>query len=101
MERSWNVALPAPPPPPVPTCTGFVTPQEYDRTSTSSLCLSSVDSPLISPSFAKMSIDMDAPQQIHRPRSDVPRTQWRSTAAIFCEPVEAGGLARESTVAAR
>src|SRR5262249_40890865 len=49
MERSWKVALPAPPPLPVGMCAEFVTPQEYDSTSTSSLCLSSRDSPLMSP----------------------------------------------------
>src|SRR5262249_58368623 len=41
----------------------FVTPQEYDSTSTSSLCLSSRDSPLISPIFAKMSAAMATPEQ--------------------------------------
>src|SRR5215831_4507875 len=63
MERSWKVALPAPPPPPVPIWPGFVTPQEYDSTSTSSLCLLSVDSPLMSPIFAKMSTATDSPRQ--------------------------------------
>src|SRR5262249_13634657 len=62
MERSWNVALPAPPPPPEGMCAVFVTPQEYDSTSTSSLCLSSRDSPLMSPIFAKMSAAMATPE---------------------------------------
>src|SRR5678815_3785319 len=55
MERSWNVALPAPPPPPEGIAAWFVTPHENESTSISSLCLSSSDSPLISPIFAKMS----------------------------------------------
>src|SRR5262249_16014683 len=66
MERSWKVALPAPPPlppPPVGMCAEFVTPQEYDSTWTSSLCLSSRDSPLISPIFAKMSAAMGTPER--------------------------------------
>src|SRR5262245_31908319 len=62
MERSWNVALPAPPPPPEGMCAVLVTPQEYDSTSTSSLCLSSRDSPLMSPIFAKMSAAMATPE---------------------------------------
>src|SRR5262245_24528181 len=56
MERSWNVARPAPPPlPPGEIDVAFVTPHENESTSISSLCLSSIDSPLMSPSFAKMS----------------------------------------------
>ena len=38
-----------------PMFAGFVTPQENDSTSISSLCLDSWDSPLMSPIFAKMS----------------------------------------------
>src|SRR5437764_12432736 len=53
-ERSWKFALPAPAPLPA-TATEFVTPQDQLRTSISSLCLLSWDSPLMSPSFAKMS----------------------------------------------
>ena len=56
-ERSWKVALPAPPPPPM--VAAFATPQENDSTSISSLCLSSADSPLMSPIFAKMSDAME------------------------------------------
>src|SRR3954470_25007803 len=52
---SWNAALPSPPPLPEDIEPAFETPHEYDSTSISSLCLSSSDSPLISPSFAKMS----------------------------------------------
>src|SRR4029077_327904 len=55
MVRSWKVALPTPPPPIEITEPGFVTPHENDSTSISSLCLSSIDSPLMSPSFAKIS----------------------------------------------
>src|SRR6478609_11552379 len=55
MDRSWKVARPAPPPPPVPALPVFVTPQENESTSISSLCLASSDSPLMSPIFAKMS----------------------------------------------
>src|SRR6516225_4226565 len=51
--------LAGPPPLPVGMCAEFVTPQEYDSTSTSSLCLSSRDSPLMSPIFAKMSAAME------------------------------------------
>src|SRR5262245_17637070 len=54
-ERSWNVAFPAPPPLPTPCGLRLSTPQDQLRTSISSLCLSSIDSPLMSPSFAKMS----------------------------------------------
>src|SRR6185436_19355363 len=53
--KSLKLALPSPPPPPwamVPLC---CTPQDHESTSTSSLCLLSRDSPLMSPSFAKMS----------------------------------------------
>src|SRR5215831_18395104 len=65
MERSWKVALPAPPPlppPPVGMCAKFVTPQEYDSTSTSSLCLSSRDSPL-------MSLDLSSAASLDHRRS--------------------------------
>src|SRR4030095_16033911 len=55
MDRSWKVALPAPAPPPEAMEPAFVTPHENESTSISFLCLSSSDSPLISPSFAKMS----------------------------------------------
>src|SRR5262245_46487462 len=56
MVRSWKVALPAPlPPPPGETDAEFVTPHENESTSISSLCLSSSDSPLMSPIFAKIS----------------------------------------------
>src|SRR5690349_3857489 len=51
---SWKVALPAPPPAPVIDWE-LLTPQENDRTSISPLCLSSADSPLMSPILAKMS----------------------------------------------
>src|SRR5512143_3468326 len=51
-ERSVKVAFPAPPP---VIFAEFVTPQEYDSTSISSLCLESWDSPLMSPTFAKIS----------------------------------------------
>jgi hypothetical protein len=51
---SWKVALPAPPPAPVMDAE-LLTPQENDRTSISPLCLSSADSPLMSPILAKMS----------------------------------------------
>ena len=61
-DRSWNVALPSPPPDPWPIEPALLTPQEYDSTSISSLCLASSDSPLMSPSFAKMSEAM-----IHAP----------------------------------
>ena len=61
MERSWKVALPAPAPLPVAIVAEFVTPQEKDSTSISSLCLSSRDSPLMSPIFAKMSDAMWMP----------------------------------------
>src|SRR5262245_65599462 len=55
MVRSWKVALPAPPPPPPgATAPEFVTPHENESTSISSLCLASIDSPLMSPIFAKM-----------------------------------------------
>src|SRR5262245_55952455 len=78
MERSWKVALPAPPPlpPPVGMCAEFVTPQEYDSTSTSSLCLASRDSPLMSPIFAKMSAAME-----HLKRFNVRLTAGRITNA--------------------
>src|SRR5262245_16455735 len=93
MTRSWKVALPAPPPLPV-LIAGFVTPQEYDSTSISSLCLASRDSPLMSPSLAKMSIAI----WIHSNdrRSTDGRTDHegrrRVETAIFCESMfEAGG----------
>src|ERR1043166_1532054 len=80
MERSWNVALPAPPPPPAEVAPVFVTPHENESTSISSLCLASSDSPLMSPIFAKMSDAIwillkklrPANQMIRRPR---PRAQ--------------------------
>src|SRR5215207_2511581 len=53
-DRSWKVALPAPPPPPVPAGTELVTPHENESTSISSLCLASPDSPLMSDSLAKI-----------------------------------------------
>src|SRR5689334_4318165 len=53
-ERSAKRALPWPAPVPA-TVTSFVTPQDQLRTSISPLCFSSSDSPLMSPSFAKMS----------------------------------------------
>src|SRR6266487_1029398 len=56
IERPWKVALPAPPPPPISIPPVFVTPQENDSASISSLCLASTDSPLMSPIFAKMSV---------------------------------------------
>src|SRR5262249_10442409 len=94
MERSWKVALPAPPPLPVGMCAEFVTPQEYDSTSTSSLCLSSRDSPLMSPIFAKMSAateHLNASSSDWRP--DGARTQpKRVETAIFLEStVHLGG----------
>ena len=58
--KSAKLALPAPPPGPVtdPDC---ATPQDHESTSTSSLCLASLDSPLMSPILAKMSLAMDTP----------------------------------------
>src|SRR5215475_5520366 len=53
-DRSEKVAFPAPPPL-ESIFAEFATPQEYDSTSISSLCLESWDSPLMSPIFAKMS----------------------------------------------
>src|SRR5260370_3523658 len=56
---SWTLALPAPDPPPpweAPVC---ATPQLQARTSISPLCLSSLDSPLMSSSFKNMSAAMD------------------------------------------
>jgi len=52
---SWKLALPSPPPLPCAMEPALFTPHEYDSTSISSLCLSSSDSPLMSPIFAKMS----------------------------------------------
>src|SRR4051794_6607788 len=54
-ERSWKVGLPAPPPLPSLVARGLTTPQDQLRTSISSLCFESSDSPLMSPIFAKMS----------------------------------------------
>src|SRR5262245_24783967 len=85
MERSWKVALPAPPPPPpVPMVPVFVTPQEYDSTSTSSLCLLSLESPLMSTIFARMSVAMDAPEQSVVRLADHECSEAVET-AIFCE----------------
>ena len=83
--------MPAPPPPPVPILPARVTPQEYDSTSISSLCLESVDSPLMSPSFAKMSAAMDAPEHsLVRLTAGKPRSGIET--AIFWEStVEVGG----------
>ena len=65
IDKSWKVALPAPPPPPVGDPPLLVTPHENDITSISSLCLASSDSPLMSPIFAKMSDAMvDAPEPL-------------------------------------
>src|SRR5262245_58635018 len=61
INRSWKVALPAPPPPPVEVDPEFVTPHENESTSISSLCLESTDSPLMSPILAKMSVAIGAP----------------------------------------
>src|SRR4029077_15954922 len=54
-ERSWKLALPSPPPLPPRISPAFDTPHDQLRTSISPLCLSSSDSPLMSPIFAKMS----------------------------------------------
>src|SRR5262245_50943054 len=95
MERSWKVALPAPPPLPVGMCAVFVTPQEYDSTSTSSLCLSSRDSPLMSPIFAKMSAAMDTPERfiVRLTAGRITNAARRVETAIFWEStVHLGGL---------
>src|SRR3954471_18598989 len=57
-ERSRKEDLPAPAPVPAAAVAGFETPQDQLRISISSLCLSSSDSPLMSPSLAKMSAAM-------------------------------------------
>src|SRR5262249_36150696 len=49
------------PPPPVDVDPEFVTPQENESTSISSLCLESTDSPLMSPILAKISVAIGAP----------------------------------------
>src|SRR4029079_19302577 len=47
IDRSRNVALPAPPPPPGAADPEFATPQENESTSISFLCLESRDSPYL------------------------------------------------------
>src|SRR5262245_45022215 len=54
MERSLKVARPPTPPPPEEPEAGWATPHENESTSISSLCVASVDSPLMSPILAKM-----------------------------------------------
>src|SRR6478752_3176675 len=56
--NSWKLALPAPPPPPWLAVPDWDTPHDHDRTSISSLCLTSLDSPLIVPMRAKIDSDI-------------------------------------------
>jgi hypothetical protein len=84
ISDSHQSALPAPPAPPAAVPPVFVTPHENETTSISSLCLSSSDSPLMSPIFAKMSDAIepslrfctltDDPTQTQQPRDVDHRT---------------------------
>ena len=56
--KSLKLALPAAAPLPPATPPAWLTPHDQESTSTSSLCLPSSDSPLMSPSFMKMSAAM-------------------------------------------
>src|SRR5262245_46233264 len=76
--KSWNLAFPAPPPPPTTPDPPPATPHDQLRTSISSLCLSSVDSPLISPSFAKIS-PATTTSPGTRPRDNTPSLRRPST----------------------
>src|SRR5580698_11208919 len=56
-EISWTATLPAPAPPPVWALPELDIPQLQARMSISPLCLWSLDSPLMSPSFRNISED--------------------------------------------
>src|SRR5262245_37131025 len=58
-DRSWTLTFPAPAPPPMWALPDWFMPQLHDRTSISSLCLSSPDSPLIPSILMNMSTAMD------------------------------------------
>src|SRR6478736_7508438 len=100
MERSLKVALPAPPPPPEPMVPVFVTPQENDSTSISPGCLTSTDSPLMSPIFAKMSDAIWTPQQfVVRLTAGYGRSRGLETPIYWGVNGSVGGLKLRETVA--